>query len=162
MNLKSLNKKVEGDKLRITEPSVLFGIIEPDSYIQHIVKADEIGRPDLIANQYNSADLTDHILKINRISNPFSIAEGETLIIPSDIDKNLLRWNRITTTEVDDNPIRKQFLESKKTSQIDQRRTNFIQQKGLQKNRLVNQSLPPNVLESGESNVTSSNLNSSF
>ena len=162
MDFKSLNKKNNGEKVRLTEPSVLFNVIQPDRFIQHVVKEDEIGRPDLIANQYGGINLTDHILKINNISNPFSINEGDILIIPDDLGENMLKWVRISTENIDDNPIRKQFLETKKTSQIDQRRVNFIQNKIMQKKGMVNQQLPPNILENGESNVSTSNSNSIF
>ena len=58
MNFKIFkNKKasVNEDKLLLAQPTMLFGSLDPEEYTlvaTHIVKDDEIVRPDLLAVQY--------------------------------------------------------------------------------------------------------------
>ena len=76
------NKKVKNNKLRLTEPCVLFNE-NVKTMTVYTVHADEVGRIDLIADRvYNNTTYSEQILKFNNISNPFSINEGDVLNIP--------------------------------------------------------------------------------
>ena len=85
MNFQILNKKqLIGNKLRMTEPIIIFNN-NVKTIATHTVTADEIGRIDLIANAYyRNINKAEFILKYNNISNPFSINEGDVLLIPDD------------------------------------------------------------------------------
>lgn len=58
----------------------------PDEFDFKIIQVTEdyIARPDLISiAAYGDSDFTDIICKINGISNPFELNEGDILVIPS-------------------------------------------------------------------------------
>lgn len=60
--------------------------VMPDEFDFEIVRVTEdyIARPDLISiAAYGDSDFTDIICKINGISNPFELNEGDILVIPS-------------------------------------------------------------------------------
>ena len=145
MNLKTIGDKLSnGTKLIMVIPTILFrnkdvALIEA----RHIVSDYEQGRPDLIAAKYYG-DVTalDIILKYNNISDPFSIIEGETIIIPIR-DIPLQKFERPQVT--DENPVKQQFIDTKRLSKKDQKRIETLQKK-YGKAEL----LPPNVVPSGK------------
>ena len=160
MDFKSINnKQVVNDKLRLTEPYVLFN--ENVRVIaQHVVTSDEIGRIDVISRKYYNGDnLSEIILKYNNISNPFSINEGDVLLIPEP-GSAFKKWNRIKEisdieTEIDN--IRAQFLDTKRLSKKDAARVEYLQRKASQLKNGSKQILPPNILKSGEENLNINN-----
>ena len=53
------------------------------------VSSDYIARPDLISyDAYGNTDYTDIICKLNGISNPFELNEGDIILLPSAEDLN--------------------------------------------------------------------------
>lgn len=156
MDFKSINnKKISGDRLRMTEPSILFadGI---NVVAEHIVTSDEVGRIDMISRKYFRGDLpSELILKYNNISNPFSINEGDIILIP-ELNPALKKWN--TIKEIDDinleiDNIRAQFLDTKRLSKKDAARIEYLQRKAAQLKNGSTQILPPNILKSGQENL---------
>lgn len=149
MNFKIFrNKKVStnNDKLLLAQPTMLFGSLKPEDYMlvaTHIVKNDEIARPDLLAVQYygTTAGL-DIILKFNGISDPFSITPGETIYIPMD---TIPYYKLESPAMYEENPIKMQFIDTKRLSKTDQRRLEALKQK-YNKETL----LPPNVIPVGK------------
>ena len=160
MKFKSLDKKrIENDKLRMTEPSVLFTKFQK-ILGTHTVNSDEVGRPDLISvKYYGSPDYVELILKWNNISNPFSIDTGDTLEIP-DNDGAFKEWKPIKDIGVldqDKNTIRDQFVNNKRLTVKDQKRIEYLQKKAAQKENGSKQILPPNILKNGDSNISINN-----
>lgn len=145
MNLKTIVDKInDGAKLLLMIPTVIFARRD-DAFIEnvHVVSDFEEGRPDLIAAKYyGSPQGLDIILKYNGISNPFSIQRGEELKIPVR-NITLKKFNR--PTQVDDDIVKKQFIDTKRLSKKDQRRVKALQKKYGQKDLL-----PPNVLPEGK------------
>lgn len=83
------------------------------------VSSDYIARPDLISQQiYDTDRYTDILCKINGISNPFELNEGDLLIIPEyeDID-NFYQYDIMP-----DNSVTKQ--KSKLKTKKDKRKAN--------------------------------------
>jgi hypothetical protein len=151
MNFKIFkNKKLNTDKtkLLLAQPTMLFRTLDPNEYqltAVHIVREDEIVRPDLIAVEYyNSASGLDIIMKFNGISDPFSIMPGETLYIPMD---TIPYFKLETPAMYEDNPIKNQFIQTKRLSKTDQRRLEALKKK-YNKETL----LPPNVIPVGKKN----------
>lgn len=145
MDLKSIvNKVIEGTKLLLVQPTMFFRDLTDSSLKRkHIVLADEAGRPDLIADRiYGDHRMADIILKYNRISDPFSIAEGETLRIPVD-SIAYYRLERPQFSEVN-NIVKTQFTDTKRLSKADQNRVAALKKK-YGKEEL----LPPNVVPTG-------------
>ena len=145
MDLKSIvNKVIEGTKLLLVQPTMFFRDLTDSSLKRkHIVLADEAGRPDLIADRiYGDHRMADIILKYNRISDPFSIAEGETLRIPVD-SIAYYRLERPQFSEVN-NIVKTQVTDTKRLSKADQNRVAALKKK-YGKEEL----LPPNVVPTG-------------
>jgi hypothetical protein len=145
MDLKSIvNKVIEGTKLLLVQPTMFFRDLTDSSLKRkHIVLADEAGRPDLIADRiYGDHRMADIILKYNRISDPFSIAEGETLRIPVD-SIAYYRLERPQFSEAN-NIVKTQFTDTKRLSKADQNRVAALKKK-YGKEEL----LPPNVVPTG-------------
>lgn len=147
MNFRTLlNKTADAIKYHLAQPTMIFtNRNEQTGVRQHIVKEDEITRPDLIALEYyGDHSKTDIILKFNGISDPFSLQPGDVLDIPgSGIAFHKLE--RPTSNE--DNPIKNQFLQGKRLSKKDDRRIEALKKK-YNKDML----LPPNVIPVGKKN----------
>ena len=160
MNFKSLDdKKLIGEKLRLTEPIIIFND-NVNTIATHIVNADEVGRIDLIANgYYRNSNKAELILKYNNISNPFSINEGDILLIPED-SLPLVKWKRVNplasaeiSAEISELNIRDQFVNSKRLTERDAKRVEYLKRKSALKRNGSKEILPPNVLKSGDKNI---------
>jgi hypothetical protein len=144
------SKKLSADKtkLLLAQPTMLFRTLDPTEYqlvAKHIVKEDEVVRPDLIATEYyNSTSGLDIILKFNGISDPFSIMPGETIYIPMD---TIPYYKLESPAMYEENPIKAQFIDTKRLSKTDQRRLEALKKK-YNKEAL----LPPNVIPVGKKN----------
>lgn len=156
MNFQILNKKqLIGNKLRMTEPVIIFNN-NVKTIATHTVTADQIGRIDLIANAYyRNLDKAELILKYNNISNPFSINEGDILLIPDD-RLPLVKWKRVNpmaSDEISELNIRDQFINSKRLTERDAKRVEYLKRKAAQKANGSSEILPPNILKPGEKNI---------
>ncbi len=158
MDLTTLNnKRIENGKVIMTEPTVLFangtGLIG-----SFTVDSEYAGRIDLIALQlYGTASKADYILKYNGISNPFSIEEGDVLLIPYH-DVVLQSWkNKPASKTEDGNIIRNKFLSTKRLTEQDQKRIEYLQRKASEYENGASEILPPNVLKTGKTNVVIKN-----
>lgn len=142
------SKKLNGakNKLFLAQPTMMFKSLSPsESYMiaKHIVKDDDVVRPDRIAvEHYGTTDGLDIILKFNGISDPFSLNPGETLWIPID---TISYYKLESPKAFEDNPIKKQFIDTKRLSKTDQRRLEALKKK-YNKEAL----LPPNVIPVGK------------
>ena len=141
-----LNKTYDTVKLIMTQPTMIFRNKENAEIIaEHVVTVDDKVRPDLIALKYYGDDTkTDMILKYNRISDPFSINPGEIILVPSP-DTAYYRLERPMSFE--DNIVKRQFIDTKRLSQKDQKRIDALKKK-YNKETL----LPPNVIPVGKKN----------
>ena len=147
MNLKTLlNKTLSGAKYILAQPTMMFRNKEVVPIIAtHIVKEDEVGRPDLIALQYYNDDgKTDIILKWNGISDPFALFPGEELEIPND----MVPFYKLDRPRIfEDNKIKNEFVQGKKLNKKDLARLEALKKK-YNKEVL----LPPNVIPVGKKN----------
>jgi hypothetical protein len=147
MKLKSLILKANDTvKLLLAQPTMIFRFMERKSefvYKRHTVTEDQAARPDMIALEYyDDQSMTDVLLKFNGISDPFSIAPGDIIMIPvSSI--GFYKLERPATT--DENPIRKLFTSTKDMSREDAKRVDILKKK-YNKETL----LPPNVIPAGK------------
>lgn len=139
-------KKQDAEKLSMAQPTMVFGNRDNVTIIQyHTVLEDEATRPDLIAIEYyGNASKLDLILKWNGISDPFALNPGEVIEIPHG-ETPFFTVERPLSGE--DNPIKNQFVQSKRLSQKDQRRIDALKKK-YNKETL----LPPNVIPVGKKN----------
>tara|TARA_Y100000385_G_scaffold198557_1_gene205588 strand:+ start:2203 stop:2676 length:474 start_codon:yes stop_codon:yes gene_type:complete len=152
MKLYSIDKKqIADDKLTMSTPTFIF-LEQEESSVQglHVVENDETCRIDLVSlSEYGTHDHVDAILKFNGISNPFSIKEGDVLFIPKiDIGKKKFK---LTLNKNYKNPIRDQFINTKRLPVKDANRIEYLSKKY---NKEI---LPPNILQSGEENIEVTN-----
>lgn len=157
MNLKTIIDKItDGTKMILGVPTLLFANKE-EALIEarHVVSDFDQGRPDLIAAKYyGDPTALDIILKYNGISDPLSIVEGETIIIPVR-DIPLIKYKR--PKEVEENIVKQQFIDTKRLNQKDQKRIKALQKKYNKENLL-----PPNVIQVGKKTYKISNGNITF
>jgi hypothetical protein len=147
MKFRTLLNKTQGEgKYIFAQPSMIFRNKDQITNVRyHTVRDDEVTRPDLIALEYyGDQTKTDLILKWNGISDPFSLAPGDVLVIPPSTVP-FIKLARPTGAE--DNPIKNQFLQSKRFTKKDQRRLDALKKK-YNKDAL----LPPNVIPLGQKN----------
>lgn len=158
MNLKTLLKKrIEGGKLIMTEPTVLFSGSKTYVSGKFTVTEDYIGRIDLISKHvYGTESYADYILKYNGISNPFTIGEGDVLFLPNR-DALLINWVK-PSNKLGDNQngdaVRDKFLQTKRLPIEDQKRIEYLKRKAAKYPNAATELLPPNVLKTGQSNLT--------
>ena len=156
MKFKSINdKKVSYEKLRMTEPTILFGA-GVSSIAEYTVGDGEVCRIDLVSQRFfGTADYSDFILKYNNISNPFSLTTGDVLLIP-DVLAALKNWKSIKPVGVDSDQvetIKDQFISSKRLTIKDQKRIDYLKKKAAQRENGSSQILPPNFLKEGDKNL---------
>jgi hypothetical protein len=147
MDFKTLiNKTANTIKLIMTQPTMIFRNKDNAEIIaEHVVTEDDKVRPDLIAlKYYGDHTKTDMILKFNRISDRFSIMPGEVILVPSP-DTAYYRLER--PMSIEDNIVKRQFVDTKRLSEKDQRRLEALKKK-YNKETL----LPPNVIPIGKKN----------
>lgn len=146
MKFKSLlTKTADAIKKHLAQPTMIFTNREAQTVREHIVREDEIARPDLIALEYyGDQSKTDLLLKWNGISDPFSLNPGDVIEIPPS-STGFTKLARPTLAE--DNPIKNQFLQDKRLPKKDDRRIEALKKK-YNKDVL----LPPNVIPVGKKN----------
>lgn len=163
MKFKSLNKKIKDNAVNMARPSVLFNEIEGEPYIEHYITAEEVCRADLISlSEYGTDAMADVILKFNRISNPFSFNEGEIMMIPKR-DIALKQWKDLIGFDIPElNQIKAQFLETKRLTEKDVKRVEYLKKKAEKKANGSSVAAPPNILKPGDSNIQIANGNISL
>lgn len=144
--LKTVDKDTGEEKINMSLPSIL---IDNNAKLigTHVVKEWEQMRPDLISIKfYGIPDYWDIILKANSKSNPYSIKEGDELIIP-DISaaKRYIKKPRKVSDKA-----RTQFTDTRRMTQQDKKRVEFLQSKFAGKANASKENLPPNMLKTGE------------
>lgn len=154
MKLESINKKIVDGVVQMARPSLLFAKIEGQSYTEHYVADFEVCRVDLISlKRYGTDAMGDIILKFNKISNPFSFNEGDIMLIP-DRNIELTQWKEIVGFDVPElNEIKAQFLETKRLTEKDKKRVDYLQKKADKKANGSSVAAPPNILKPGDSNI---------
>lgn len=155
MNIKSLSlknllsiEKTGEQYLDLTAPSFKY---KKDLGLKalHYVMQDEAGRVDKIADKYfGDGEYIDAICVVNNIFNPFSVQEGDILIIPNLDDLNLVYKRPNPASRP--NPVMAPFVDTGRQSTEDQSRVQRLAQKAKSKKSGVKTPLPPNLLQQGQ------------
>lgn len=157
MNLKTFeNKRIIDGKVMMTEPTLLFSSSNTEVIDKILVGKEYACRIDLLAERYyGDPSYADYLLKYNNISNPFTIEEGDILLIPS-IKSGLINFKKPIDklNEEDGDVIRDKFLKTKRLPIEDQKRIEYLKRKAAQYPNGATEILPPNVLKTGGANVT--------
>jgi hypothetical protein len=155
MDFKSLDKNVKNGILNIAKPTVLFHELEGSKYTEHYVTSTEVCRVDLISlHEYGTDAMGDVILKFNNISNPFSFIEGDIIMIP-DRSIPMKNWKELVGFDIPElNEIKAQFLETKRLTEADVKRVDYLKKAAEKKANGSSVPAPPNILKPGDSNIS--------
>jgi hypothetical protein len=155
MQIKILKKKptieIDGEEyIDLSNNSFLSDEIFDQILGFDVVTEDHEMRPDLIALKwYGSSVNIDLLLKVNNIFNPYSIKEGDILIIPALKEEKKVYKN---PGEVKKFELRKNFTDITRMSENDIKRLKDIVAKNKDKKTRLKNPIPPNMLEDGTTN----------
>ena len=155
MNIKSLtlknrlNDEDTGEQyFDLTAPSFKYKA-ELGVKALHYVMIDEAGRIDKVSEKYfGTGEYIDAICVVNNIFNPFSVEEGDILVIPN--------LNQLDLVYRRPNPASRpsaslaQYVNTDRQSAQDQSRVQRLTQKAKTKKNGVDAPIPPNMLQQGQ------------
>jgi len=132
----------------MTAQSVEFG---PNMLVAKtgIVSDDLAMRPDLVARIYfGNSNKLDAILKFNGISNPFSLNDGDIVLVPNQEDMKTAFKPKIGKNNEDaKSDLIKKFFDPNKLSKKDNKRIDYLRAKSDQRANGSQTNLPPNFAE---------------
>jgi len=155
MNIKSLTLKNRLNDERtgeqyfdLTAPSFNY-IAEQGVKALHYVTVDQAGRIDKISETYfGTGEFIDAICVVNNIFNPFSVQEGDILVIPNLNQEDLLY--RKPNPASRPSASLAQYVNTDRQSEKDQSRVQRLTQKAKTKKSGVKAPIPPNMLQQGQ------------
>lgn len=113
--------------------------------VYYVTQEDE-ARPDLISTKYfGSPSYLDAILIFNRIYNPFSIKEGDLLIIP-DVTDEASVYQKPPSYNEPNSPL-KTFTDTERQSTKDKNRIERLKKLAKERKNGAQNPLPPNMLQ---------------
>lgn len=150
---KPIYRKNGEDIVDLTYPVIQY---KGDSIITNIILVDESMemRPELVSYAaYGIIDNWDLILKFNGISNPFSLQQGQYLLIP---DLSYMTSQIITdsTTKNAAQNVQNQHINASKQTKIDPKKIVYDQMVNNLINQISKYNLPPNIAEPGKKEIT--------
>ncbi len=120
----------------------------------HYVTSDQAGRIDLVSEAYfGNGKYIDAICILNGISNPFSVSEGDVLIIPNLLrneDQAYFRPKQASRPS----QVQAEYINTDRISKKDKSRLDRLAEKGKDRRGGVRTPLPPNVLQPGTAGKT--------
>jgi len=132
----------------LTAPSFTY-ITDQGIKALHYVMQDQVGRVDKISEIYfGTGEYIDAICIVNNIFNPFSLNEGDILVIPNLNNLDLLY--RRPNPASRPNAVLAQYVNTDVQSEIDQSRVQRLIQKAKTKKDGVKAPIPPNMLQQGQ------------
>jgi hypothetical protein len=140
----------------LTRSSITYSGVDVKFKKYVVIKNDDQMRPDLLAyRSFGDMNYTGSLLKINSISNPFAIAEGDVFAIPTPKSVDSMFSNKKTLRDESDRNPNSQFRDSqeqRKFKMSDSRKEFLSRRKNP-----VPQILPPNILQEGERQTVRTN-----
>jgi|TARA_R110002074_G_scaffold396170_1_gene585286 hypothetical protein len=119
----------------------------------HYVMVDQVGRIDKISEKYyGSGEFIDALCVVNNIFNPFSIEEGDILVIPNLSRKDLVYKRPNPATRPND--VQEAYVDTGRQSEKDQSRVQRLIEKAKSSENGVKQPMPPNMLQPGQESKT--------
>ena len=155
MNVKSLTLK---NKLTIDKTGEGYWDLTAPSFIYdsdlgvkalHYVTIDQVGRIDKISEVYfGSGEFVDALCVVNNIFNPFSLSEGDILVIPNLSRKDLVYKRPNPASRP--NATQAAYVDTGRQSEKDQSRIQRLIEKAKSSEAGVKQPMPPNMLQPGQ------------
>lgn len=165
MFLNSLDKKPlvkKPDGLLIRDLTQSMFDLKSGSFVNlslYRVPREYVMRPDLISQaSYNNTIYAEYILKYNGISNPFSINEGQIIVIP-DVNsaKQVTKDRNDNGEDSDAKRIRNsyKYIDPTKVPKRDKELEDYDRRNlNGKKSQLQDGALPPNIADEGEKGIT--------
>jgi len=168
MFLQSLDKKPffqndDGNTVRdLTQSMFDFKSNNYTSYNLFRIQQDYLLRPDLISQAvYNNTLYTEYILKYNGISNPFSMEEGDVILIPNlESAKKNTKTNATSGTDADPSQRLRdsyKYIDPTKIPKRDTDIANFEDRNISSSKTIKSGALPPNIAPVGTSQIVQRN-----
>ena len=160
LDKKPLFQKSDGLFIRdLTQTMFDFGAKNFVSISVYRVPSDYQMRPDLVSQSvYNNALYAEYILKYNGISNPFTMAQGDIIVIPDLGSAKEATKNLADDTEGSDaKRIRNsyKYIDPTKAPKRDGDVENFDRRNlSTKKDQLADGALPPNMAQEGDKGIT--------
>ena len=155
MNIKSLalkNKLVQEKTgefyFDLTAPSFIY---DSDLGVKalHYVQQDQVGRMDKICEIYfGSGEFVDALCVVNNIFNPFTVSEGDILVVPNLSRQDLVYLRPDPASRP--NPAQEAYVDTGRQSEKDQSRMQRLIEKAKKSKAGVKQPMPPNMLQPGQ------------
>lgn len=118
-----------------------------------VVTSDFVMRADLVAKvEFRNSNRLDYLLKFNGISNPFSVDEGDILLVP-DQDAMKLAMKPKKKGDDDRAEVVKKFFDPNRLSKKDKKRVDYIKKKSEDAANGSANNLPPNFAEPGAQEI---------
>lgn len=153
IDLKIPIKTADGQEIiDLAAPSMKKNIeVKVLSYV--LVRKEEEMRPDMLTQRYyGSMDNTEMLLKMNGISNPFSLQEGDLIIITDPVTGRIAMKNN---TVINKGDVRKQYFQPEKEGKPDPRLKTFDKRQRVKPNvKKAGPALPPNYANPGDKEIT--------
>ena len=146
-NKLTLNKTGEG-YWDLTAPSFIYDA-ELGVRALHYVTIDQVGRIDKISEVYfGSGEFIDAICVVNNIFNPFSVNEGDVLVIPNLKRKDIVY--KKPNPAVTPSAPQEAYVDTGRQSEKDQGRIQRLTEKAKKSEAGVKTPMPPNMLQPGQ------------
>jgi hypothetical protein len=156
---KPLFQKDDGEVIRdLTQSIFNFKPMSRMTYTPYKVPKNFEMRPDLISQSaYNNTVYAEYILKYNGISNPFTIAPNDIILIPS--LSGAITQTSISTVSgegLNSKIIRDsyKYIDPTKVPKRDGTLEDFDNREFKDPNKLQAGALPPNIAQEGEANIS--------
>jgi hypothetical protein len=162
LDKKPFFKKDDGNTVRdLTQTMFDFRANNYTSLNAFKVSRDYVMRPDLISQAvYNNTIYAEYILKYNGISNPFSIQEGDVILIPN-LDSAIKNTNTTQGTATDNASQRLRdsykYIDPTKIPKTDANSVKFEDRNLNKKKTIKDGALPPNIADEGVSQIVERN-----
>lgn len=138
----------------LTAPSFVFN--SPLKVTGTVMAADDVEmRPDMIAKiMYGDSNKIEHVLKLNSVSNPFSIESGQ-IFLKGDLTEIKSAYAApLKTDQTSSQSIIDRFFDPKKLSKKDAKRLEYIKKKSASLDNASSTNLPPNFAKPGDKEMT--------
>jgi len=160
---KPLFQKSDGNVIRdLTQTMFDFQANNYINYSVFRVPSDYQMRPDLISQSvYNNTLYAEFILKYNGISNPFTLDEGDTILVPN-LESAKLNTTTTGTGNDADDPSKRlrdsyKYIDPTKIPKRDADLANFADRNFDSLKTIPEGALPPNIADEGTSQIVERN-----
>jgi len=140
----------------LTRSSITYSGVDVRFKSYVVIKSDDQMRPDLLAfRSFGDMNYTGSLLKLNSISNPFAVQEGEVFAIPTPKSVDSMFSNKKALKDETNNNPNAKFRDSQEQRKfkVSDSRKEFL----AKRKNPTPQVLPPNVLQNGERQTVRTN-----